>query len=216
MEKRISRISTEPFTKPSPARKFNTEMFGRLVAGLIVIGLAFGVWIIWPRADEEPPPTTQVAPTTTSIATTTTTPEETSTTAAPTAAVIETVEQAEDLLRQFWFGWFEGIYLGDEDRIKEVVASQPLLDSARAQFDVMVFVDEPSFGATTVTSTELLVNTPECTAIWSTVSSTFRSGQTEGVHVFRKTEGNWRLVNLWPLKADLWEEDCDSQLESLS
>ncbi|HEY5889240.1 MAG TPA: hypothetical protein VIW94_00880 [Acidimicrobiia bacterium] len=191
-------------------------MFGRLVAGLIVIGLAFGVWIIWPRADEDSPPTTQVALSTTSIATTTTTPEETSTTAAPTAAVIETVEQAEDLLRQFWFGWFEGIYLRDEDRIKEVVASQRLLDNAAGQFGTMEFTNAPTESALGFSGTEILRADADCVVIWSSTNVPFRGGETAGAIVFREVERTWLVVSIWANKNDLWEQDCEAQLEPLA
>lgn len=196
---------------------FTSEMFGRLVAGLIVIGLVFGVWIVWPRAEDEPPPTTQVAArSTTSLATTTTTQEETTTTAAATAAVIETVEQAEDLLREFWFGWFEGIYNQDEDRIKEVVASQAQLDAARSAFDEMPFDDAPTSATVELSDVELLRADEECVALWAVLTVSFRDGSAQGVHVFRQTDAGFKFVNLWPLRGDLWDQDCEAQLEPLS
>ncbi len=196
---------------------FTTEMFGRLVAGLIVIGLAFGVWILWPRAEDGPPPTTQVvASSTTSLATTTTTQEEITTTAGPTAAVIETVEQAADLLREFWFGWFEGIYNQDEDRIKDVVASQAQLDAARSAFGNMTFSEEPTVEGVHLTDIEILQTDSSCTAIWATLSVDFRTGSSAGVHVFRISDGNWKSVHTWVNRNDLWEQDCDAQLEPLS
>ncbi len=102
-------------------------MFGRLVAGLVVVGLAVGVWALWPRDTDTETTSIPEAISTTSTAvvesTATTTPE-TTTTTEEGVDIIETVAEAEEVLRNFWFGWFEGIYNQDEDRIKEVVASQ--------------------------------------------------------------------------------------------
>lgn len=194
-------------------------MFGRLVAGLIVVGLAIGVWALWPAGDSGTTTTTaaDAAPTTTNSETTSTTDlVESTTTTDPTGAdVITTVAKAEELLRSFWFGWFEGIYDQDQDRIKEVVASQQLLDNARDQFGVMEFSAEPSSDVIEFSSTELLRSDPECVAVWSDVLVPFRGGTTSGVQVLRATEQGWRMVSIWALRGDLWEQDCDSQLEPL-
>ena len=111
-------------------------MTRRLIAGLLVVGLAIGVWALWPREEPDPSPTTTVnavdSTTTTSVAdpVTTTTLE---------SHVVTTVEEAEVILRELWFGWFEGIYNQDEDRIRDVVGSPTALDNALAQFGVMEF-----------------------------------------------------------------------------
>ena len=115
-------------------------MTRRLVVGLIVVGLAVGIWALWPRESADPSPTTvptAVETTTTALVTTTTAVPATSTT--ETTHVVATVEEAEEILTGLWFGWFEGIYNQDEDRIREVVGTQAMLDAARAQFGVMEF-----------------------------------------------------------------------------
>ncbi len=113
-----------------------------LIAGLLVVGLAIGVWMVWP--DEEPSSSsnTTIAAVDTSTSSapadsSTTTTEPTSTTTS--ADVVTTVEQAEEILAALWFGWFEGIYNQDEARIREVVGSQTALDNAMSQFGVMEF-----------------------------------------------------------------------------
>ena len=98
-----------------------------LIAGLLVAGLAIGVWMLWPTDEPSPSSTTIAAidtTTSTSLAdpSTTTTEPVTSTTTA--AHVVTTVEEAEAILADLWFGWFEGIYNQDEARIREVVGSQ--------------------------------------------------------------------------------------------
>ena len=112
-----------------------------LVAGLIVVGLAVGIWALWPQENSDPSPTTVPiaveTTTTTLVMTTTTAPPTTSTT--EVTHIVATVGEAEEILRALWFGWFEGIYNEDEDRIREVVGTQAMLDAARSQFGVMEF-----------------------------------------------------------------------------
>ncbi|HSJ85550.1 MAG TPA: hypothetical protein VLA91_17250, partial [Acidimicrobiia bacterium] len=58
-------------------------MTRRLAAGLIVVGLAVGIWALWPRAGSDPTPTTlpvAVETTTTTTVTTTTSAPTTSST----------------------------------------------------------------------------------------------------------------------------------------
>ncbi|MDH3463900.1 MAG: hypothetical protein OEM32_09780 [Acidimicrobiia bacterium] len=195
-------------------------MFGRLAAGLIVIGLAIGVWLLWPGNDGTPVTSTMPTETTVSSssepAITTTTPPPGSTTDSDTVEVIDTVEEAEELLRNLWFGWFEGIYLEDEERIKEVVASQNQLDAAVAAFGVMTFDFPPTPEGIVLTEIEILRADSECTAVWAKLEVTFRAATTEGVHLLRIFQGTWHMVNLWQLRGDLWSQDCAAQLEPLS
>ncbi|MEX2250445.1 MAG: hypothetical protein WD895_00070, partial [Acidimicrobiia bacterium] len=92
-------------------------MIRRLIAGLVVVGLAIGVWALWPRGEPDPSPTTTVN----AVGSSTTSIRVASRTTGSTAAqthVVTTVEEAEEILRALWFGWFEGIYNQDEERIK--------------------------------------------------------------------------------------------------
>jgi hypothetical protein len=130
--------------------------------------------------------------------------------------VIETVEQAEDLLRAFWLGWFEGIYNQDEDRIKEVVASQDQLDGARNAFGGMAFEEPPTPAGIYLSEVEILRADDTCTAIWAKLTVEFRDGSSAGVQVFRMRDGDWKSVHTWVHRNDLWEQDCDAQLEPLS
>jgi hypothetical protein len=193
------------------------EMFGRIVAGLVVVGLAFGVWILWAPEETGNSVTTPAVPTTSSSTTTlaTTTTGMTSTTSTDIQAtdVISTVEEAEDLLTELWFGWFEGIYEQDEERVKEVVASQNQLDAARDQFGMMNFSSRPQTGAISPGSVEILRSDTDCIAIWSNIAiSDFTEVAFEGVHVFRLSDETWKFVALWASSDDLWEQDCESSL----
>jgi hypothetical protein len=187
-------------------------MFGRWITGLIVVGLAVGVWVLWPRDDNVATTTTvaEASPTTTSDATTTT-----SSGTVGDPEIIETVEEAEEILRELWFGWFEGIYNQDEDRIKEVVASQSQLDAAIAAFGTMTFDAVPTIEGVHLTEIELLHADLQCTVIWAHLTVDFRVGESESVHVFRITDDGWKTVSSWVNKSDLWESDCDAQLEPL-
>jgi hypothetical protein len=130
--------------------------------------------------------------------------------------VVATVEEAEEILRSLWFGWFEGIYNQDEGRIREVVGTQAMLDAARAQFGVMEFSMPPTGEAVAASGVEILRSDPECLATWASVSATFRPGSTQGVQVMRSKDSHWVFVGSWTQAEDLWEADCEGQLQPLS
>ena len=199
----------------------------RLIAGLIVVGLAVGVWVLWPREGSDTTTTTLpvAAATTTSTTNATTTSSSTpdvtvtTTTTKPESHVVETVEEAEKILRALWFGWFEGIYNQDEDRIREVVGSQQFLDDAKLAFETMRLESEPTPTSITFQSLEILRSDPQCLVIWSRsdLSTLIGPGtEREGVDVLRGVDNEWRMTSAWAYREDLWEADCESQLEPLS
>ena len=188
-------------------------MIRRLVAGLIVVGLAIGVWALWPRGEPDPSPTTTIN----AAASTTTTmvANQTTTTTTSESHLVTTVEEAEAVLRQLWFGWFEGIYNQDEERIREVVGTETALDNAVVQFGVMEFAGPPTPEGVSISDIQILRADNDCLAIWAQVTSDFRTGSTQVVQVFRRADDSWLLVSLWTFRGDLWEADCESQLEPL-
>jgi hypothetical protein len=190
----------------------------RVIAALIVVGLTIAVILLWPSPTAEIPPDTLAAgptTTTTTAESTTTTTANTTTTSAVNgdSQVVETVEEAEEILRELWFGWFEGIYHQDEDRIREVVGNPEQIQNAVDQFGVMEFDHMPILTGISLSETEILRSDSECLALWSEVGASFRDGSLSGVHVFRPHSSNWLLINTWPLRDDLWEADCDVQLQ---
>ena len=196
---------------------FDRDVIRWLVAGLIVVGLAVGIWALWPRANSDPPPTTvpiAVETTTTTLVTTTSAPPTTSTTEA--THVVATVGEAEEILRALWIGWFEGIYNQDEDRIREVVGTQAMLDAAREQFGVMEFDAAPAAEAIQFEQSEILHSSDDCLVTWSRSDATFLGpgNPREGVDVMRRADGGWLLIRTWTHRDDLWEADCDVPLES--
>ena len=93
----------------------------RGIAIAVVAGLAIAIVLLWPGATDEGPPIAD--PTTTTATTagassspTSAPPGTTTTTTVAESHVVETVAEAEEILRNLWFGWFEGIYNQDEDR----------------------------------------------------------------------------------------------------
>ena len=196
-------------------------MIGRLVAGLIVVGLAVGIWALWPQENSDPSSTT--VPTAAETTTTSTAPPTTATTTLPTTSttadshVVATVEEAEEILRALWFGWFEGIYNQDEDRIREVVGTQAMLDAAQSQFGVMEFEREPRATDLDYSNSEILRADEECLVVWtSTEVAGFNEASTTDVHVLRFGNEGWVLASLWQQKNDLWDMDCESRLEPFS
>jgi hypothetical protein len=190
----------------------------RVIAALVVVGLAIAVVLLWPRSDPEEPPigeatTTSSTSTTEPSTTTSSTAGTTSTTNLQDDRTVETVEEAEEILRELWFGWFEGIYNQDAERIREVVGNPDQVDAAVEQFDVMEFDVPPTPEALRFNDTELLLTTERCLAVWSDVDATALIGEkNDGVHVFVNSEGNWLFISQWANREDLWEDDCQSQL----
>jgi hypothetical protein len=190
-------------------------MLRRVIAGLVVVGLAIGIWVLWPRKEPGPSPTTTIhavnSSTSTKVATRTTG-------STVDSHVVTTVEEAEDILRQLWFGWFEGIYNQDEERIKEVVATQALLDDGKDAFGAD-FVSPPTADAITFSETEILQSDADCLVTWGQMDvSPFRGAgaTTQNVVVIRRVEDQWYLATTWVHKGDRWEADCTADLEPLS
>lgn len=189
-------------------------MLRRATAGLLVVGLGIGIWWLWPRGDEAGPPSTSAGAA--SITTTTQQSDETTTTVRTTTTnashVVETVEEAEAILRELWFGWFEGIYLEDEDRIREVVATEEQVQEAARSFGVE-FLRAPQPGDISFSSSEILRSDDQCLAIWTALSlSGFREGSSENVHVIRRVEDHWVRLASWQHRNDIWITDCESLL----
>jgi len=193
----------------------------RVIAALVVVGLAIAVVALWPRSDAGD--TAAEATTTTSTTTTTepdptttssTTVPTTSTTSVPDDHVVETVEEAEAILRELWFGWFEGIYYEDEDRIREVVVTEQFLDAGVNAMGSLDFVSEPSEQGLTFIELELLMATSDCLAVWSVTEPDFVEVEEprSGVDVLRNRDGSWGFASSWKFRADRWETDCTAEL----
>src|SRR5690554_4371097 len=176
------------------------------VAVAVVIALAVGVWMLWP--DDE-----RGATTTEPLAASTTTSSPTTTEPAPTTTeddhVVDTVEEAEEILRGIWFAWFEGIYNQDEDRIWEVSVTEEQVGEASDAFGEMQFGQPPTPDGLQFEDTEILLTTSDCLGVWTSMNVAFRGGASSGVNVLRFHEGRWKLLNYWRHRDDLWREDCD-------
>jgi hypothetical protein len=190
----------------------------RVIAALVVVGLAVAVIVFWPRDDSDDPPDTGAVGSTTTIppaTTTTSAGSDTTTTSALQIREVETVEQAEAILRELWFGWFEGIYNQDEDRIREVVVLEETVETARESFGTMSFSDRPALEDIQLANSELLRSDSDCLAVLADLDvSRFRPDATgtSGVYVMRRVDSRWKLLSVWPKQDDLWEADCDSRL----
>jgi len=190
----------------------------RVIAALVVVGLAIAVVALWPRSDAGD--TTGEATTTTSTSTTEPDLTTTTSTTVPTTSstsvlddhVVETVEEAEAILRELWFGWFEGIYNQDEERIREVVVLEETVETAKESFG-LEFERAPGAEDITFAETEILRSDEQCLAVWSVLTTSgFQSGTTDGVYLLRWTNGGWSRLSTWIQRNDLWEADCESTL----
>ena len=193
-------------------------MATKAIAGLIVVGLAIGVWLLWPRGESASPVSTTVLaaePSTTGASDTATSATPTSTSVENSEShIVETVEEAEEILRELWFGWFEGIYNQDEDRIREVVVTEEFLNAGIEAFEALEFTSPPTREAISFDDSELLEATAECIAIWTTGTVEFLGSNREntGVDVLRRTNNTWQILSTWLYKDDLWQADCESRL----
>ena len=190
----------------------------RVIAALIVVGLAIGVFLLWPRAEPDDPSDTLATPSSTS--TTSEAPSTTdggTTTSVDETQVVETVEEAEAILRELWFGWFEGIYNQDEDRIREVVATTAYLDAGINAFGQLEFASPPTSDGISFDQIEILESSSECLAVWSvtTPDFIFVTEPRSGVEVLRYTDDGWKFASSWRFKEDLWEADCETPFEPL-
>lgn len=177
------------------------------VAVAVVIALAAGVWILWPD-DESGSTTTQpVAATSTTDIRPTTVPSTTTTTDAD--HIVDTVEEAEEILRDFWLAWFQAIYNQDVHRLRSLVVADEIVETAREQFGVISFVEEPSRERIRLIDVEILQSDERCLAVWATLDATaVTGGRTDGVQVFRWMNDSWRYTSLWAYRNDLWRDDC--------
>ena len=194
-------------------------MIRRLIAGLIVVGLAVGIWALWPREESDSTPTTPPI----AVETTTTTRVTTTTTAATTTTdgshVVTTVEEAEVILRDLIYRRLLGIYLEDEDEVAQIVATEAALESAVQAFGQIEFEEEPSIEGVVLNELELLRSDEECLATWTELDVSGFQGQgavSSAVVVLRWVNGEWRWASIWQFREDLWEADCDAQLEPFS
>jgi hypothetical protein len=129
--------------------------------------------------------------------------------------VVDTVEEAEAILRELWFGWFEGIYNQDEDRIREVVLLDETVATAKTQFGKMEFTMHPEPTDIGLSDVVILRGTSDCLAMSAHLDvSAFRPEAvgSDGVYVSRYYDGSWKLLTVWANEDDLWEADCESSL----
>lgn len=186
----------------------------RVIPVLAVVLLVAAVWFFWPDATDSP--TTTTPETSGSTTTTTTSAGPTTTDASPTTTdtshVVETVEEAEAILRAHYTRWFRGIYAQDEDEIRRTVVSEAQVAAAIEQFGVMQFTAPPSEDGLEITDVEILRSDEDCLAVWAGLAATFKEGSTSGIVIFRRLDGEWRFLSSWTFREDLWEADCEGSL----
>jgi hypothetical protein len=186
-----------------------------VIAAVIVVGLALGVFLLWPDGEPDDPPDTLATPsTTTPTSETPSTTDAGTTTSVDGTQVVETVEEAEAILRELWFGWFEGIYNEDEDRIREVVATTAFLNAGVNAFAQLEFSSVPTADGLAFDELEILESSPDCLAVWSVTTPSFMSvaEPRSGVEVLRFADDGWKFASSWRFKEDLWEADCEAEL----
>ena len=194
----------------------------KVIPALVILGLALGAWLLWPRDADvlttTVPEAGATSSTTSTQATSTTSTDDPTTSTDGDSHVVETVAEAEEILRQLWFGWFEGIYNEDVERIREVVGTDAFLDAGLAAMGTIAFIEPPTKDGLTFSEIEILTSNADCLVVWTVTTPGFlnTSEPRSGVEVLRWVEDGWRFASAWKLREDLWQADCDAELPPLS
>lgn len=181
------------------------------VALAVVIALAAGVWMLWPDG-ERTPSTTTTLPIAASSSTTST-PAGTTTTADD--HIVDTVEEAEAILRELWFGWYSAFYNQDEDALRDVAIQESEIEAAISRFGEQTFSKAPTPNGLAFADTEILHSDEACLAVWTAMTPGFLTvaGTTSGVNVLRWVGTRWKSYSYWMYRGDLWNEDCGVLLQ---
>jgi hypothetical protein len=92
------------------------------------------------------------------------------------------------------------------------------LDAARESFGAP-FTAQPSIEGVLLTQTEILRSDEECLVVWMGIDvSAFRGegSQSQMVTVARRADDMWNLASTWTHRDDLWDADCESELQPVS
>ncbi|HVR32059.1 MAG TPA: hypothetical protein VMS74_05045 [Acidimicrobiia bacterium] len=143
-----------------------------------------------------------------SIPTTTTTVATTTTTAAPGDRDAE----IEEILRDFYYGWFDGLYRHDVDTIDRIAGSQAVLEQGIGGFDRLEFTAVPTRDAIGVDVKNVLLDRADCLVVSADID--FRSFVATdevmaAVDVFFRVGDGWGRAISYEYEQELWLVACD-------
>lgn len=175
------------------------------VALVIVVGLAaLTVAALQPpeRVVLAMPATT----TSTTVATTTTAPPSTTTT------VIDREAQITEIVGDFYFAWFDGVYREDAEEIDRIAGSESVLEQGLRAFGRLAFTGPPSRDAVGVELRNVLLDRPDCLVVSAGIDvRTFIDTDEvmDAVDVFFRVGDRWGRAESFLYEQELWQVTCD-------
>jgi hypothetical protein len=177
------------------------------VALSIVIALA-AMAVVSLRPTEQavvalPPPTTT---TTTSVVTTTTVPATTTTT------VLDRTAEVEEIVRDLYFRWFDGVYREDMATIDAIAGTTQVLGWAERAFGKLAFLSEPKRDEILVDVKNILLDRPDCLVVSVDVDYRTFFGVDEPhstVDVYFRVGDGWGFAVKYKYEREMWQVDCD-------
>ena len=174
-----------------------------------VVGMVLVCALVTVACTSGTEPTTSTVVTTvptTSTTTTTTVPETTT-----TVSVDQRIAEVTEIVRELDFGWFEAIYLKDEQALLDVIALQESFDAGiDAMSDDSFFVAAQTREAVIIEIHKILIDRQDCLAVsyhgdWTAFLGPDGQEDETAAYWPRPLDGRWRSAYL----GDVWEEACN-------
>lgn len=156
-----------------------------------------------PRAVAIPVTTTSVVAATTS----TTIPPTTTTT------LVDRIAEIEEILTDFYFGWFDGIYRRDVETLDRISGSNAVFESGVNAFGNIDYTAEPTRAAVGVDVKRVLLDRPDCLVVSADID--FRSfvdtdEVMPAVDVFFRVGDGWGRAISYLYEKEMWLFSCDT------
>ncbi|MFP5333378.1 MAG: hypothetical protein ACLGHX_13590 [Acidimicrobiia bacterium] len=175
------------------------------VAAVLVAGLAAFTLV----ALRPPQPAVVAAPATTLPVTTIVPVAAVSST---TTTVVDRLAEIEEIVRTYYFGWFDGLYREDITAIDRVAGTEAVLEQGRQAMGKLAFTAAPTPEAIGVEIKKVLLDRPDCLVVSADID--FRSfTEVErimpAVDVYFRVGDGWGRAVSYLYERELWQVDCD-------
>lgn len=153
-----------------------------------------------------PPPATT---TNTSVVTTTTVPAAVPVT---TTTVLDREAEVEEIVRDLYFRWFDGVYREDMATIDAIAGTTQVLGWAEQAFGKLAFLSEPKHDEILVDVKNILLDRPDCLVVSADVDYRTFFGVDEPhstVDVYFRVGDGWGFAVKYKYEREMWQVDCD-------
>lgn len=173
---------------------------------LIIVAALAAFTLLAMRPPEQVVVAMPVTTTTTMVVTTTTVQATTTTT------VVDREAEIEEILRDFYFGWFDGIYREDVDTLDRIAGSEDVFEQGVAAFGKPKFTTAPTRDAVGVEVKNVLLDRPDCLVVSADID--FRSfididRVMPAVDVFFRVGDGWGRAISYEYEKEMWLVACD-------